>query len=146
MLAKTETAEVSEKDLGLGIQFTVTVGQGRQIAMTAGVPLAYETGQLNALLDRMAGAMDRQTLRYENHDRKAQIENMEQQLATTRQQIANHEAMCLDDWERRGKQGAFRMSGDQLAKKKNFETTEQHLIEAIKKKRKELEDSQAQCL
>lgn len=146
MLAKTDAAEVSEKDLGLGIQFTVTVGNGRQIAMTAGVPLAYESKQLNDLLDRMAGAMDRQALRYEIHDRKSQIENMEQQLATTRQQIVNHEAVCLEDWERRGKQGAFRMSGDQLAKKKNFETTQQHLIEAIKKKRQEIEDAQAQCL
>ena len=147
MLDRTQEviAEVAEKDLGIGIQFTVTVGQGRQIAMTAGVPLDWESPKLNGLLDKLAGAMDRQATRYEVHDREAAIENMEKQLATTRSQRETYEQGLQAAWTQRNKQGPFAMSGDQQAKSNTYKTTEQGLLVAIDKAKKDLKDARERC-
>jgi len=137
--------QVKTDGLGVGLRFAVAVGNGRQIEMTAGVPLDWKAKDFNELLDKLAAVMDRQALRYEVHDRKSQIESIETQIGTQREQIANFEIQCQSAFLDRGKNGEFRMTGDQRQKLANFKTTEQALIAALEKKRKELVEVEERC-
>jgi hypothetical protein len=148
MLDKTKgqtEAETVEKGLGVGVRFACTVGNGRQIEMTAGVPLDWESQDFNTLMDKLAGVMDRQALRYELHDRKEALAKAERDLMTNRQQLANYEQQCQNDWERRGKQGDFRMSENQNKQALNFKNTEGHLSEMIRRMRVDIEEVERKC-
>ena len=148
MLDKTKShteAETVEKGLGVGIRFAVAVGKDRQIEMTAGVPLDWGTGQFNETLDKLAATMDRQSLRYQLHDMKDLLFRMERDLATSHQQLINYEQQARDEWDRRGKQGDFRMSGNQTKQAQNFKTTSDHLTTQLKKLRSDIEDVERQC-
>lgn len=148
MLDKTKQhaeAETVEKGLGVGIRFACTVGNGRQIEMTAGVPLDWDARQFNDQLDKLAEVMDRQALRYELHDRQEALAKAQRDLATNRQQLINYEQTCQGDWNRRGKQGEFRMSENQLKQAQNYKNTEDHLAELIRRMRSDIEDVERKC-
>ena len=144
MLDKT-SGEVLDKELGVGIQFTVSVGQGRQIAMTAGIPLDWEPDKVNGILDKLAQAMDRQALRYQLHDMKLGLEKTERDLETNRQQLGNYEQQAMGEWERTGRKGPFRASESQSKQMQNFRNNEAHLIEHIKKMRADIKNVEEQC-
>jgi hypothetical protein len=137
--------QVKTDGLGVGLRFAVTVGNGRQIEMTAGVPLDWKAKDFNELLDKLAAVMDRQALRYEVHDRKSQIESIEVQLGTQREQMANYEMSCREAFVGGNRNGEFRMTGSQREKFVNFQTTERALIAALEKKRKELVEVEEIC-
>lgn len=139
-------AETVEKGLGLGIRFACTVGQGRQIEMTAGVPLDWKQDQINDLLDKLATGMDRQSYRYQLHDMKAALEQTERELSTNRQQLANFEDQCAAEFSRRGKNGEFRYSENQEKQRGNYANTEQRIVAHIEKLRKDIKDAEAKCL
>jgi hypothetical protein len=138
-------AEVIEKDLGVGIQFTVTVGNGRQIAMTAGIPLEWDINQTNRVLDKLALAMDRQAHKYQLHDMRAQLEASEFQLQTARQQKANFEQQQMAEWEKSPKRGAWQPTESQRKQMENWDTTAAHLVTDVIKRRKEIEEIEQQC-
>ena len=138
-------AEVIEKDLGVGIQFTVSVGNGRQIAMTAGIPLDWDINQTNKVLDKLALVMDRQANKYQLHDMRAQLEASEFQLKTARQQKANFEQQQMTDWEKSNKKGPWQPTESQRKQLQNWDTTADHLVADVIKRRKEIEDIEQQC-
>jgi hypothetical protein len=145
MLDKTQHTEVVEKDLGIGVQFSVTVGSGRQIAMTAGIPLHWDRIAIDNVLDKLGGAMERQTAKYAIDDLKLAIEQTERALATTRQQMGNYDQQNAAEWERSGRKGAYRQSESQVKQMGNFRNTEQAQLAAIEKLRKDLKDAEAKC-
>lgn len=145
MLDKTTQADVTEKDLGVGIRFACTVGNGRQIEMTAGIPLDWESPKINGILDKLASAMDRQSLRYQLHDMKQLLEQTERQLMTNRQQLANYEQKCLTEWEIGGRKGEWRATESQRKQSDNFKNNATHLAEQITKIRADIKDVEARC-
>ena len=150
MLDKTQQhsdTETVEKALGLGVQFTVTVGQGRQIAMTAGVPLDWTGEEINNLLDKLAAGLDRQAMRYQLHDMRLQLAQAEQQLLTNRQQLVNYERANLEAWERDTRRSgrAFKPSENQEKQAQNFKNTDQHLAVQIERLRKDIKDVEEKC-
>lgn len=145
MLDKTQDVSVTEKDLGVGIRFACTVGSGRQIEMTAGIPLDWDVEKMNGILDRLAITMNRQALKYQLHDMKLALEQAERQLETTRQQVGNYEQTAMAEWERGGRKGAFRASESQTKQIQNYKNSEGLLIENIKKLRRDIKDTEEQC-
>jgi hypothetical protein len=137
--------EVIEKDLGVGIQFTVSVGNGRQIAMTAGIPLEWDINQTNRVLDKLALAMDRQAHKYQLHDMRTQLEASEFQLQTARQQKANFEQQQMAEWEKGPKRGPWQPTESQRKQLQNWSTTSEHLAADVIKRRKEIEEIEQQC-
>jgi hypothetical protein len=137
--------EVTEKDLGVGIRFATSVGKGRQIEMSAGIPLDWETDKINAVLDKLGNAMDRQAYRYELHDMKLQLEASEFQLQTIRLQRANYEQQQMADWEKSNKRGPWQKTESQRKILQNWDTNEEALIKDVLKRRKEIEEIDAQC-
>jgi hypothetical protein len=138
-------AEAIEKDLGVGIQFTVDVGQGRRIAMTAGIPLEWDINQTNRVLDKLALAMDRQAYKYQLHDMRVQLEASEFQLRTARQQKANFEQQQMAAWEKGNKRGAWQPTESAYKQMQNWDTTAEHLAVDVIKRRKEIEELEQQC-
>lgn len=140
-----EDADKVEKGLGVGIRFAVTVGQGRQIEMTAGVPLDWSGDDFNLILDKLGGCMDRQAWRYQLHDMKLALEQAEQQLRTNARQLDLYESQCQTEWSQRNKQGELRLSESQLKQVGNFKNTDQHLKQQIEKLRKDIKDVEEKC-
>jgi flagellar biosynthesis chaperone FliJ len=137
--------EVIEKELGVGIQFVCSVGQGRQITMTAGIPLEWDINQTNKILDKLALAMDRQSYKYQLHDMRLQLEASEFQLRTNRLQKANYEQQQMADWEKGPKRGSWQPTESQRKQLQNWDTNVEALVEDVKKRRKQIEELEAQC-
>ena len=146
MLDKTQVAEVTEKELGIGLQFTCNVGDGRQIGMTAGFPLDWSLDKMNALLDKMSGAMNRQAMKNEIHDRIEKIAALKKQIAANQFQSADHEARSRSDWEGRNKHGNFKMSGNQAIQAQTYITTDRGLRDELDRQQKALEEAKEKCL
>ncbi len=144
-ISQQQDAETVEKGLGVGIRFAVSVGNGRQIEMTAGVPLDWEKDEFNNLFDKLGGVMDRQAMRYQLHDMRLALEQGESQLRANMQQLANYEATCAADWQGRGRHGEFRMSESQRKQADNYKSTDQHLRTQIEKMRKDIKDVEEKC-
>lgn len=146
MLDKTKEPEVTEHDLGVGVQYVANLGGNRQLTITASFPQDWSQDKFNGLLDRIAGAAERQALKAHVETLERTLEGFREQLFTNRQQLANHESQYQADWERSKKQGPVRLTLSQEQNLKNFRTTDSGLVERIKKTEKELEDAKKKCL
>ena len=136
---------VSETDLGIGLQFSCQVGNGRNIVLTAGFPLAWDAKQINQLLDKLADVAGRQAQRYELHDREAAIANMYHQIEVQQTQQARYTMELRSSWDSRGKRGDFSLSSDQKSKLATYETSIEGLRAAILKAEHELEELKQKC-
>lgn len=144
MLEKVETG-VDESTLGIGLQFSVQVGNGRSLGFTAGFPLEWDASKINSVLDKLVQVSDRQAQRYEMHDRKAAIKNMYHQLDVQNKQKARYDNELQSAWLNRGKQGDFTYSRDQAIKLQTYDTSIAGLQEAIIKAKQELEALAEKC-
>jgi hypothetical protein len=145
MLDKTVDQPVSEKELGIGVQFAAAVGNNRQMTLTCGVPLDWPQEKLNGLLDRLASAADRQAAKGKVEELKLTIENARRQLLTNRQQLENYELSAQNDWEIGKRKGVFQPTESQKKQMQNFKNNDAHLVEQIKKFEADLVVLEAQC-
>lgn len=148
MLDKTQDhrdAEVVEKGLGVGMRFSCTVGQGRQIEMTAGVPADWSAAEFNLLLDKLAGCMDRQAARYELHDLRLALEQTEAQLRVNAVQLADYEARALAEWGASARRGDFQPTGKQKQEIANYKSTDVRIRDHIEKLRKDIKKAEDKC-
>ena len=137
--------QVDEKDLGIGLQFSTQVGQGRSITFTAGFPLDWNNAKINHLVDKLSTVADRQAMRYELHDREAAIKNMYHQVEVQLAQRARYARELETSFIDRGKHGEFKPTNEQKSKLATYETSVQGLRDAIFKAEKELEELREQC-
>jgi hypothetical protein len=137
--------EFPEKELGIGIQFTCTIGQGRQIAMTAGVPLDWEESKLNSLLDKLSKVMDRQGAKSDLAEYKARLEAGTKQLTTNEQQLANFELNAKTDWEQAKRNGPWRASESQRKQIDIYKQNSAHLTQELVKLEKTIKDAEEKC-
>lgn len=147
MLDKTKdvAAEITEKELGLGIQYARQIGNG-QITMTAGVPLDYTSEHLNRLLDRMAMAIDRQAAKGTLEQLRTTLERAKADYLTTQQQLANHEASVAAAWEKNpNRRGDVKWTESQLKEKLNWQKNEQVLADRIRQFEAEIKDAEEKC-
>jgi len=148
MLDKTQTApaEITEKDLGLGIQFARQIGTG-QITLTAGVPLDYK--DLNGLLDKLAGAMDRQAAKGTLDAMQNGLDRAKAEYATAQQQLANFEAQVASEWEvlttKGGRRGPVKWTESQLKQKLSWQKQIETSADRIRQFTLEVKDAEAKC-
>ena len=140
---------VAEKDLGLGIRFVAAVGNGRQVELTAGVPLHWDQDELDRLLDKLAHSMDRQAQKYRDRDNleglRLTLQKAENDLKTTREQIENHEAQARREWSDGKRLGPLKFNTRQEAERNNFMKNEQFLMSKIPEYRKAVEEAEKKC-
>jgi len=133
MLDKTaDTARtLTKEDLAIGTRFACTVGNGRQIEMTTGIPLDWEKDKINEVLDLMAGAMDRQTLRYRLKDLEQVVEQGTKDLRTSEYQRDMYEQKAKHDFDTMGRRGEWKPSDSQRKQIENFDQSQKHLREHL---------------
>lgn len=139
------TKVVSEKDLGIGLQFVVNLPPNKQMILTAGFPLDWDLKQINALVDKLDAAAKRQAMLEDIKAYELAIKNDYRQLDGNRQQLANHINTAQLEFKTRGKQGEFKMSAAQQAGADNFNKTIKMLEDALYEKEMKLKELKEQC-
>ena len=144
MLDKSQLSTVEEKDLGIGLQFTANLGKG-SMTFTAGFPLDWDTPRINGLVDKLSKVIDRQSMLYELHDRKAAIANMYHQIEVQQSHKTRFDQQLREHWTIGNRRGDFKYSQDQATKLATYDTSIQGLRDAIFKAEKELQELEEKC-
>lgn len=144
MLDHKQLATVEEKDLGIGLQFSVNLGKG-SMTFTAGFPLDWDDKRINGLVDKLSKVIDRQSILYEIHDRKAAIANMYHQINVQLTQKDRFYKQLNEHWITGSRKGEFKLSNDNAAKLANYDVSVQGLRDAIFKAEKELQELEEKC-
>lgn len=134
MLDKVTREEVQalEKDLGLGIQLATTIGGQRSLTLTAGVPLDWDAGELDKLLDKLVAASDRQKRIFDLEQTKQLLKNEEQNYHLHQQQLANQEITFAAAHAEGNRHGDWKPNGAQRSiiegLKKNIVTSKERIV------------------
>ena len=148
MLDRTEDAqltEVSGKDLAIGIQLSLTIGQTRSLTLTTGVPLDWSKQELDDALDKLVALGDRQRAKHDLEQTRALLKNEEQNLHLHRQQINAQETAYVAEFQQSGRKGEWKPTGSQGATLKGLQSNDDNSIERIKKLRKDIEEAENKC-
>jgi hypothetical protein len=100
---------------------TAQIGPNRSITMQFGIPMDMRPADLNAYLDKVMAAMDRQNDKGLLTEYKVSLEKAQFNLETAAQQRANHEAACRDAFEKSGRHGEWKPTGSQKQELSNFD-------------------------
>jgi len=146
MLERTgQFSTVEEKDLGIGLQFSVNLGKG-SMTFTAGFPLDWDDQRINGLVDKLSKVIDRQSILYEIHDREAAIKNMMHQIEVQLSQRDRYDRELQVSFATRGKHGNFKYSNEQIKNLNNYDKSVAGLRDAIAKSEAELKELREKCL
>lgn len=140
---KDKARLVGEADLAFGIQFTMQFPENRALSFTTACPQDVSDDDLAKLLKRMSDASDFLDGVYRLRALKAFLVQQEKELQTQRDQKHNHEQLLNTNWLKTERRGEFKMSESQAAQIRNFDTTIERYIDAIKKLREEIADLEA---
>ena len=135
----------ADTPLGLGIRFAGTVGNGKQIELTAGIPLDWEAADINAVLDKLAKAMDRQAARYMLIDMELDIKGEENRLATNYAQRDRQVQVYKEEFETSGRRGEWRPTSHQAKQLDVYDQNIPHIQKMIAEKRSKFEAMKEQC-
>ena len=139
-MSEKQLNKLQGSDLALGIQFSANIGKEKSLTLTAGVPLDMPYAGINAILDKVAAAIDRQELKYRYRDMTDFISKCEGDLERNRAQLETYKLSAEATWLKDGRQGGFKPRGQQEKEMQNYANTETHLIAQIKKLREEAAD------
>ena len=127
-------------ELALGIQFSAAIGKEKSLTLTTGIPLDMDYSGINAILDKVAQAIDRQDLKYRHADLLLFIDKCEGDLLRNRAQLENYKLSAEVEWGKSGRKGEFQPRGQQEKELQNYENTDRTLVENIKKLRKDADE------
>lgn len=136
--AQLQTLQGSQ--LALGIQFSAAIGKEKSLTLTTGIPLDMEYSGINAILDKVAAAIDRQELKYRYRDLLDFIDKCEGDLLRNRAQQETYKLSAEAEWLRSGRRGDYQPRGQQEKELQNYSNTDRHLVEQIKKLRNDAEE------
>lgn len=139
-------ASAGMPDLGLGIRFAGTVGNSKQIEMTAGIPLDWDAAQINAVLDKLATAMDRQAAKYMVIDMELDIKGEENLLNTNIMQRERALGKWKSEFEASGRHGEWKPTAQQSNELKTWDQNIPLKEKIVAEKRIKLEAMKKLCL
>lgn len=126
-------------ELGLGIQYSAAVSEGRTLVFTAGVPLDVDVKGLNEIVDKLERVTERQALFHKIRTTEEFIAKCEGDLERNRAQLATYRSAAAALWDTR-KRGEFRPTESQQKDINNYENTERTLVANIKKLRSDVDE------
>ena len=137
---------VNTESLGVGIRFASAIGNNKQMEMTAGIPLEWDIAAINAVLDKLAMAMDRQAARYMVIDMELDIKGEENLLNTNIAQRERAVAKWKSDFEASGRRGEWKPTVQQVNELKTWDSNIPHKEKIVAEKRIKLEAMKKLCL
>lgn len=105
-----ETAVVAEEIPAIGISYTGHVARDRQLAMQTHLPQSASAEALNAMLDKIKLAFDRQVAFAEIRRLEAEIKAQEKIGAQQADMINSVDQRIKSEWDRTGKRGDPQLS------------------------------------
>jgi hypothetical protein len=139
-MSEKQLTKLQGSELALGIQFSAGIGKEKSLVLTAGVPLDMPYADMNKILDKIAGAIDRQELKYRLRDITDFIEKCEGDLERNRVQLSTYRSAAEAMFASSGRKGEFQPNGKQSAEMTNYANSETHLVAQIRKLREQAAD------
>lgn len=148
MLDKTEDVGL-DADLevpAISVQLATTIGGTRSLTMTTGLRLDCTAGQLNALLDKITAASDRQKKRFDLENTRLLLKNEEQNLHAHRQQVGAQTSKFAADYAVSGRRGEYEPKGSQKSVLDGLHKNVENSVERIGQLRKAIAEMEKECL
>lgn len=148
MLDKTEDLGLSA-DLevpAISVQLATTIGGTRSLTLTTGLRLDCTSEQLNALLDKVAAASDRQKKRHDLEQTRMLLKNEEQNLHQHRTQAGVQETIFDREWNASARKGDRKLTASQQNTLNGLQKNIENSVERIKQLRAGIAEAEKECL
>jgi len=146
MLDKADKAVIVDgKELAIGVHLTASLGQTRQLDLSVAIPLGWPDEEINATLDRVFAAANRQKDIQDLEATRALLRNAEQDLSNYRKQRVDTENGFLIAHSASQKRGEFKATGSQQKALDNLDINVTNSIERIKLLQKLIEELEGKC-
>ncbi len=142
----TQLTEVAGRDLAIGIQLSLTIGQTRSLTLTTGVPLDWSKPQLDEALDKLVALGDRQRAKHDIEQARGLLKNAEQELHMHRQNRVVQETNFEAGFQSSGRKGDWRPTGSQSSILGGLQQNIDNSVERIKKLRSDIAEMEGKCL
>jgi hypothetical protein len=113
----------SGKDIALGLTVQISIGEKRGIAVQTHVTRDCAEHELNAVLDKVTKALDRQNAKYRQHEIQARVDMQKKKLAEMMENHAKMFEKWQKDWDTGKRRGPFEMTASQQANKVAMDNT-----------------------
>jgi hypothetical protein len=135
---ETALTTIEGKDLAIGIQFSTAYEGSRSLVLTTGVPLDISQEGLEMVIARLSKASESLNDKYRLEALKLELKRWLFDHDNAKQQRANLEVVVANDWSRRDRKGAPKMSAQQDAQARNFDLGIKRCADEVKRVRQEI--------
>jgi regulator of replication initiation timing len=133
--------EKGETEPAIGVSLNANLSPTKQIVLQTHVPVEWTEEQINKLVDKLSGVIDRKEAYYRIEILEAELEQNEQALYSINDNLANVEKNALMKWEASNKRRPFEWSGQELIQKKQAEDTVVRQTKIVKQCRDRLTEA-----
>ena len=129
----------------LGVSINAQFAAGRQIVFQSYVPQEAPVEEINALLDKLNNAIDRQESWYQIEQLEKEVERDEQILYSINHNMQEVEANMRARYEAGGKRAPFKMSEKEVVQKKQAEDNVTRQTKILEGSKRRLEEARAKA-
>ena len=145
MLDKTDDLDPTLDVPAISVQLSSTIGGTRSLTLTTGLPTDCKKSELDALLDKMTAASDRQKKLFDLEQTRMLLKNEEQNLHLHRTQHGSQEIAFARQWESSNRKGETRLTASQQNTLDGLQKNVANSIERIKQLRETIEKMEQEC-
>lgn len=129
----------------IGISYKATPANDREIVFQTFVPQETSPEAINALLDKLATAANRQGDRVLLIQLKNELEKHEKHRRQMKEDVTNIARREQDQWEETGKRGPFKLSQKTVTAKAQAEGNIKRWDEEIAKLKEQIQETEARA-
>lgn len=119
--------------VALGISYSVTLDAQRSLVFQTHVERDVEPSAMNAVIDKMVAAANRQYATVELKNVKRQLEIQKTQLRRVTEDLSRLDDQARDAWTKAGKRGEFKLARNEEMHRENARVTQERFKEEITK-------------
>lgn len=127
----------------LGISFKASVGDGKELVFQTHVPQEIEPKELNALLDKIKAAAERQGAFADLVQLENELERHMTALSSQDAEAARIDDIAASNHASSGKRGAVALSTTEKKAKENFKATRGKFVEMIGRINEQIDKAKA---
>lgn len=133
-------SEAKSFDVAITFSIEAKINQSRSIVAQTAVPRDAEVGEINAVLDKVAGALDRQEAKALLKGLKVTLERDRKQFDRQVDQVAKLRQTYESEWAAQNRRGPYELRGQQKSNIENQEASLTALDERIKTIERDIEE------
>jgi hypothetical protein len=125
----------------IGLSLNANLSQTKQIVLQTHIPRDWSQEQINTLVDKLSGVVDRKEAFYQIEVLEAELEHNKTTLYSIRHNLDNVEANALAKHEASGRRTPFKWSQAELVQKKQTEDSVVRQTEIVAKCQQRLDEA-----